>query len=52
MSPAKVKLALFDYIEGFYNTHRIHTALKGESPREFARKALAIAAGGFISDEF
>ena len=46
MSPAKVKLALFDYIEGFYNTHRIHTALKGESPREFARKALAIAAGG------
>ena len=46
LSPQAIKLALFDYIEGFYNTHRIHTALKGHSPREFARKVVGSAAGG------
>ena len=46
LSPQKIKLALFDYIEGFYNTHRIHTALDGDSPCEFARKAVGAAAGG------
>jgi len=46
LSPQAIKLALFDYIEGFYNTHRIHTALEGHSPREFARKAAGSAAGG------
>ena len=33
-SPEETRLLLFDYIEGFYNTHRIHTAL-GTSPRKF-----------------
>ena len=46
LSPEKIRLALFDYIEGFYNTHRIHTALQGKSPREFAKNAVAAAAGG------
>jgi len=46
LSPRQIKLALFDYIEGFYNTHRIHTALNGDSPRKYAQKALATAAGG------
>ncbi len=46
LSPQAVKMALFDYIEGFYNTHRIHTALKGDSPREYAKKAATAAAGG------
>ncbi len=46
LSPQEIKLALFDYIEGFYNTHRIHTSLEGDSPREYARKILATASGG------
>ena len=44
LSPQDLKLALFDYIEGFYNTHRIQTALAGPSPREYARKAVGAAA--------
>ena len=32
LSPQEIRLALFDYIEGFYNTHRIHSALNGHSP--------------------
>ena len=35
LSPKETKLALFDYIEGFYNPRRIHTALGGMSPREY-----------------
>jgi putative transposase len=31
------RLALFDYIEGFYNTHRRHSALGYLSPAEFER---------------
>lgn len=46
LSPEEIRLALFDYIEGFYNTHRIHTALEGLSPRQFARKAAVATAGG------
>jgi len=29
--------AIFDYIDGWYNTKRIHTSLGGKSPREMAR---------------
>lgn len=39
LSPKQVKLALFDYIQGFYNTHRIHSALGGLSPKEFRNLA-------------
>ncbi len=39
LSPKQMKLALFDYIEGFYNTHRIHTALGGLSPKQFRIRA-------------
>ncbi len=46
LSPEQIRLALFDYIEGFYNTRRIHTALDGLSPRQFARKAEGAIAGG------
>jgi len=38
LSPRQVKLALFDYIEGFYNTHRIHTALDGSSPPSLPKR--------------
>ncbi len=39
LSPEEVKLALFDYIEGFYNTHRIHSSLEFMSPEEFYQQA-------------
>ncbi len=32
------RLALFDYIEGFYNTHRRHSALDYLSPAAFERR--------------
>lgn len=38
LSPQETRLALFDYIEGFYNTNRIHTAL-GTSPKTFRIRA-------------
>jgi hypothetical protein len=34
----EARLAVFDYIEGFYNTHRRHSALGQVSPREFERR--------------
>ena len=50
LPPEQVRLALFGYIEGFYNTHRIHTALEGLSPRQFAQKTTGITSGGlFVS---
>ena len=42
---AEARLAVFDYIEGFYNTHRRHSALGYLSPKEFERRwALTAAA--------
>ena len=35
---ADAKLAVFDYIEGFYNPHRRHSALAMLSPRNFERR--------------
>lgn len=32
----EVLLAIFDYIDGWYNTRRIHSSLGGKSPREMA----------------
>ena len=32
---ACARLMLFDYIEGFYNTHRRHSSLGNRSPLEF-----------------
>ena len=32
----EVFLAIFDYIDGWYNTRRIHSSLGGKSPREMA----------------
>ena len=34
---AQARTALFDYIEGFYNTHRRHSALGYTSPAEYER---------------
>jgi putative transposase len=42
---AEARTALFDYIEGFYNTHRRHSALGYHAPAEYERAVeLAVAA--------
>ena len=38
---AQARLAIFEYIEGFYNTHRFHSALGYLSPAEFERRGVA-----------
>ena len=37
-SQAEARLAVFDFIEGFYNTRRIHSALDYRSPVEYERQ--------------
>jgi putative transposase len=39
-SHAEARTALFDYIEGFYNTHRRHSALGYQAPAVYERAAL------------
>jgi len=39
---AEAELAVFDFIEGFYNTHRRHSSLGYLSPAAFERKSLEI----------
>jgi putative transposase len=34
----QARTAIFDYLEGFYNTHRRHSALDYLSPAEFERQ--------------
>jgi len=41
---SQARTALFDYIEGFYNTHRRHSALGYLSPAEFERQSEESAA--------
>lgn len=38
---AEAEMAIFDFIEGFYNTRRIHSALDYRSPVEYEREQLA-----------
>ncbi len=35
----QAEMALFEYINGFYNPRRRHSALGGKSPLRFERKA-------------
>jgi putative transposase len=44
-TPAEARLAVFDFIEGFYNTHRRHSALGYLSPLAFERRHAVEAAG-------
>ena len=37
---AQARTAIFDFIEGFYNTHRRHSALGYQSPTDWGRWAL------------
>jgi putative transposase len=41
-TPTEARLALFDFIEGFYNTHRRHSRLGYLSPLAFERAAHAV----------
>jgi putative transposase len=43
-SQAEARMAVFDFIEGFYNTHRRHSGLGRISPLEFERR-YALTAG-------
>jgi putative transposase len=43
-SQADARMAVFDFIEGFYNTHRRHSSLGKVSPLEFERR-YAFSAG-------
>ena len=36
-TPTQARSALFDFIEGFYNPHRLHSSLGYHSPAEFER---------------
>jgi putative transposase len=38
-SQAEARMAIFEYIEGWYNPHRRHSALSGTSPRSTTRGA-------------
>jgi len=44
-TPADARRAIFDFIEGFYNTHRRHSALGYRSPLAFERRHAMEAAG-------
>ncbi len=37
-SPAEARLAIFDFLEGWYNPHRRHSALGYDSPLTFERR--------------
>ena len=38
---AEAEMAIFDFIEGFYNTHRIHSTLDYRSPVEYEEQQMA-----------
>jgi putative transposase len=40
-NPREAALAVFDYIEGFYNPRRRHTAIGNISPAEYERRSYA-----------
>jgi putative transposase len=37
-TPTKARTAIFEYLEGFYNSHRRHSALGYLSPAAFERQ--------------
>jgi len=47
----EARTAVFDFIEGFYNTHRRHSALGYLSPAEFERRNISIRTTIGVRDE-
>ena len=47
----QARMALFEFIEGWYNTHRRHSALGYLSPNDFERAAAKAASGATGNDE-
>jgi putative transposase len=45
---SEAELAVFDFIEGFYNTRRRHSALDYLAPAKFERKYLAVPSSGSL----
>ena len=45
---AEAELAVFDFIEGFYNTHRRHSALGHLAPAVFERQNLALSSSASL----
>jgi transposase InsO family protein len=43
-TPAEAKMKVFDFIEGWYNPHRRHSALDYKSPMQFERSHVRAAA--------
>jgi putative transposase len=43
-SQAEAKMAIFDWLEGWYNPHRRHSALGYRSPVNYERRALELEA--------
>jgi putative transposase len=37
----EARLSIFEYIEGFYNTNRMHSSLDYQSPEEYERERAA-----------
>jgi putative transposase len=50
-TPAEARLAIFDFVEGFYNTHWRHSRLGYRSPLVFERTARAVEAAGAVDAE-
>ena len=48
---ASAELAVFDFIEGFYNTHRRHSALAYRAPAVFEREQGRLAPAGTTTSE-
>ena len=40
---AEAKMAIFDFIEGWYNPHRRHSALAYDSPISYERRQQSVA---------
>ena len=50
-SQAEAKMAIFDWLEGWYNPHRRHSALGHRSPVNYERRALELEAAETMSAE-
>jgi len=42
-TPTEARLAIFEFIEGWYNPHRRHSALDYKSPINYERRHEAVA---------